>query len=588
MTSTSRFPKSFLYSLRSLRSLSLNRGDHWLLGSVEHFVATLAELDTSKLETLRLVSGEILEMLSGDFLASAYDDLPGMLDLSTRFPELRHLILDVQTRMHGMQENHKLPRLPPNLTYLSTPLITLDSNSGPIFAKLPRYLETWISDFRINRMGATKIEGLTLAESVSAELRRIFANAPPRLSTLGVLGPDKFSVFDYSFLPQTIEHLSIASLSIQDTTTDLIALPSCLTSLKLSSVPVNSENPVDWLAFLPRQLQTFSARFLLRQPHFTAASLRLLPPSLTHLAWNGMTGMQSLIDWDDMETSFPASSWPTGLSTLLLSDEPMSQSTLDHRLPPALTSLACLWKDEPICVPQGLKSFELAVPHYSLWPSYTQIMPSILPKGTPIPIATMKISTLAPASQLTNLELVLGYEIPTDFLDHISLPHIRSLRTSGWSAKAFGKLPRTLTSFRCGRVQHLTGPDVQALGDIFADLPTGLRSLSMWGSVDFKAENAFSRLCFSSTPQLETISLHGFGVFEAGVLKNLPALAPSTCFIHLAVLNEEDERELESAKNFEAGKMNVQPKEASKRLANMVTTRAKLFPDPRVLPPSLP
>lgn len=581
--STSRLPKFFLYSLQNLRSLTLNRGGHWLLGSEELLIDFLTELDTSKLESLTLNSAESSNIFFDDHLASA-DDLPGqLLDLSTKFPNLRSLRF---IATESVDKHHNLPRLPPNLTHLTTPLMTLDSQSGPIFANLPRSLESWESKFVINRMNMTQIEGLTASERTSADLRRIFANAPPSLTKLGVLGPEKLSIHEFDFLPKTIQNISIAALSLSDPMIDLPTLPLYLSSLTISHMPVNPNHPIEWIAFLPQQLKSLNIRFLAHQPRFAATSLLLLPPTLTSLTFSGIQGMQPLIDWSATgRGSFSALSWPIGLSSLLLADEPLSQPIVDRMIPPSLTQLSCAWKDEPFRVPRNLKSLTLHVPHASLWESTSRIMPSTRVDTPPSTASKLKLSTLGFSSRLTKLELVAGYLIPITILDDIYLPHLDSLRFSSWSADSLAKLPRTLISFKCGKMRNIPGPDVLNLGDIFADLPPHLKTLLMWRG-DHSVANIdipFSRLCFSSTPKLESLTLYGFGTFESAVLKNLPALRPSESFLKLSTRSDDDVKELTLAHNYDP-KFDVKPQLPPSHFDEL-DLRQETFPDPRALLP---
>ena len=302
--STSRFPKELL-SLRFLRELHLTRPCGYLMPTQELSLA-LKSL-SSCLEAL-LMNCQEAQMCFFD----SPSDLPAdcldfsqhsLWDVATTWPNLRVLSLQSTSEEDPAFAEHHIAQLPRSLVELRLSSVSVLDSSA-----LGQALPPNLTAFEVfPNEGSRKLRPLDLAH----------------LSKL--LEWEGCTIFEDNIehLPSSVTFAPVL-LSFCD---DIPPLPPKLRTLRIDCLTVDSEDLLaDTFASLPRCLDTFRCEF---SPFsLSAAAIKALPTTLTHLHWS------SDVDWDDIEAaSNGASIWPPLLQTLqILSESAYSTLTLPNTL----------------------------------------------------------------------------------------------------------------------------------------------------------------------------------------------------------------------------------------------------------------
>lgn len=529
INSLSRYP-ILLSSLRNLRELSIERGYYELFSSKDAFLTEISKLEGSKLTSLTLNSREVGEFWTQDFTArTPQSSRPSsVLNLSELLPHLTQLTLDSPGTLH--YPITFLPKLPPNLTALTLPRMTISGDTSPIFSQLPRSLTTFTTDMKVSPtsgffkpdINVFATRPLTSSE-FGSELVRVFSDAPLQLRKLSTVALEfEPSFLTTDFIPKSLQEFEASftgSFRSKWTTEDLNRLPSCWSTLFITNTDLwrDMATSSEWTQFLPSRLTRLSIIISLAENH--SFELHKLPASLTYLDFIGITSYVKItIDWDGLLAS--PSSWPPALSTFNLGITIPKKALL--ALPPMLTSLSCHWNEkEPFPVPVGLNRLSIVGPGVTLVDSRSVSLINA-PKAAsavPQPIA-------GPPAWHSITELKMHSSRPT-----ISqLPHrLQALIVSGWDIKDFVHLPRTLERLA---VRALEGDFDEAGGNIFKHLPRKLVALDL-AATSIHPQN-LSAQCFSHLPSLTHLKVTQLQ-FESALLLTLKASTPYLTLLQLQI-----------------------------------------------------
>lgn len=583
-SSTSRWPK-MLSSLNNLRSLSISRGSYWLLGSSEALIAQLKQLNALKLEKLEISSAEhFCELLS----SARYPD-PSLFDLSVHFPRLT--LLSLLTPNENPIQPFTLPNLPQTLIRLSLPRISLSPQTEDIFSLLPKSLETFSSQFVFNLPTTDEtLNANSIAVDPFSELRRIFGNAPPGLRELSHFDCSALPSKRLDWLPQSLEQVH-ASHVVDSSAESLTSLPIGLKNLVLSEYgPIGGLPHEVWVPQLPQRLQSLviisSANI-----RFSASDIPNLPRSLKMFGIETYVASAALLNWTQLrEIVSPSPLWPPGLAVLHIPKATVLIRDLDL-LPPSLTSLICHWTEPSFPIRKGLRllSLSLTLTDFRLrstidWNSSTLALQN----------DDDKLDDEIVSSFHT---FIINFDL-RNFADHPLPSKLKKLCLVSWKFHSLSLLPRTLTYFQCHYWEQMPTGNQTKAGDLFAELPCGLKILVLHGEGG-DSMPLYSSVSFASLPQLTTLRLRNFVWFDPGVLKTLSttALRLRTLRISVLSLNEENVRfipqtlhQFELCLRYRENEILAQefwPPDATDsrhpRQLNEYKERAAKYPDPRVL-----
>lgn len=516
--STSRWPR-LISSLRSLRSLSVNRGLGHLMPSpllsreIQELPSTLTYL---KLISLDVKEGLLLHTAhstseSPTFVATQYPlGASRMIDLSSLFPQLKVLKLGTDgapfSDFAGLPSNltslkafgmdlSALPLLPRGLTDLNCSITTTGAkgvfsndqctefilNAPPSLTRLKAILGD-LPSTAVEAIPRTVTEGefgLKTPGRVAAPWKYLFAKAlPPNLSSIHVHTVADFVQIKqtwFSVIPSKITKLTLGRSSdrarslITLSTKAIEALPATLTELcgffQIDWEAVKRETLMMWPPRLTRLEQTvdYTGRFLEEYPS------TLLQLRFAHLA----------------STPLDASLLPPLLTSLDIITEINTKYkhslNISHTMPETLTRLM-------VEVARGRECLGIS--------------PTLLP-------------TLPRSLRHLNL-LIYEDALKPQHLSALSdLSQLQELRADHWRPDWFAALPRNLTSFYVANMlpEPSTAADssqrpevLYKKTDMFAALPASLTSLDL-GERGKEIYKALSTTSFSTLPHLTSISV---------------------------------------------------------------------------------
>ena len=504
------FLPPMLYSLKSLRSLSLDRGDLMFQVDGIDLIRQILRLDISKLEILKFGSRQLSRYYALNF-ARPGDPSPSLLDLSVTFPALRSLTLYQHVRSPVVST---LPNLPPNLTYLESPGIGLTLESESVFAPLPRCLETWNTHISISVVGTNANRDSSLIRS---KLHRIFHDLPPSLTNISRITTDNIPTslcFDY--LPKTL-YIEQSLFELHFLTMEVLrSIPPVTKKIRIMSFSwENRPSTAEWTASLPAHLE----RLELDPCLITTDLIPLLPRSLKVLFGYG-SSLDRLLNWDEV----PAHIWPPGLTHLHLPTEAIPNAARKC-FPASITRLYCRHDENDFFIPPHLKRFKVFVMHHikniEFYPQSNLDEPARAEQH--IPGKPNLDSIVLPGDSLQRLNLRFSksalFHVESDFLPR----NLTKLGIGRFSINWFEKLPRTLTTFKCTDLIDIPSSiDSAHPRDYFSTLPPLLKKLTLNGYPDnYDSRPTYPAVSFASLPHLTELECIRIGWFESKVLQHL-------------------------------------------------------------------
>lgn len=512
---------SVLYQLPKLRSLSI-ASRHNLFEDDDGRQNGLLALARAPLETLEFESADAHALLLL-FSPSDPNTPPRMSgSLETLFPRLRSL--KVRSTTVPLIESNLLA-LPSTLTRFSTLSLMYTVGKSTIMSNLPRTLLRLECTLKI-------LWPHTIPEG--EDLWVEWAQAPPHLEFIGTI--------DTPTLPSTLNWL-----------------PRTLTACEFGW----SAWPLPLIESLPPRLLSFEVRRNVYRTHWISHLrenwISLLPRTLTTLSCAissisevvGPSGARSADDFFTVGSSFTVGSI-AGLPQQVFQE-------IHSSFPPTLTRLditvTFLDFEELRCLPSTLKV--LGITFENRWGDKDSVtlnadwLPPCLSElrilgswddtllvisGDLPPTLTALVCSKLDQESFTKLPRgLLDLGIP-DFPPTGTMelpPRLTSLQFNAWRCEWFSLVPRSVTSFMAGDLETPTSDD----SDLFAALPSTLRTLVLEDGDTPEDFVVPSSLCFSTLTSLDHLELGGNLRFPCAVFKSLPR---SLIYLDLA-LNDLDQ-----------------------------------------------
>lgn len=659
--STSRYPK-LVCELQSLRYLHLSRGPHPLTGSPIDLNRELRKLQGARLQTRNLISTDSGASFFNFHITERGTEIittqyalgeSRFFDLAAQFPCLRALWVETSEAYPRRSDLSPLDfaGLPPTLTSLKTPVISITHEHLRICATLPRSLLVW--DAHIIRSSPPDEEdapaqtlpsrlprqhdiATAIANSIATSSQILpqiiiseafWEESPPQLDTVTTVSdfihrppfafdrsvPKTLSRCNFQMRRSrrlgepyvqewslaTLQSLPPSTLSLGEDSTLFTSVFGTIHDYQVLGLPVNITS-IDIAQDGDPQLKDI---------------IPTLPRTLLFMSIENAATIRGRIDTRGFKAALLKlpSFWPSRLRSLTLGRNfPSCDMLLQDgaTLPSTLESLIMVWDAQVFSLdllPLRLESLELRGSCVSITGGSRSGLRSLL-VGLRM---EYKLDDGLPPS-LLEFTSVLGQNPSKNDMGILPFPSgLQELSLGAYSFDSFDLLPRGLRSLTV-RTMTLGHSNLHKDSSAFQSLPTSLIHLdlaSQYGSstnwAGFRLRNTFAHL-----EHLQSLQISSLSTFDPEILIGLPTTLRSVAFklhrfsdnfgLHINPLWRRTSIKLSATKDYRillkywpnspipASCDSDEEKRAFSELLQARKARSRLYPDPRTLESTRP